>query len=100
VGAQFDLVAEPRRRQKTRPGIDERQPGNAKGCRQIGRLHAERGLEQHPGAPIEKFEKAAVKDDAGGVAMAPLNGKAPPVDEFCHLTMIAAERHGGQPRGQ
>src|SRR4029077_10938315 len=64
----------------------------------IGRLHAERGLEQHPGAPVEELEEAAVKDDAGGIAMTPLNSEPPPADEFRHGGMIAAKRRGGQSR--
>jgi hypothetical protein len=69
---------------RKRAGIDQGQPGNAKRRCELGRLHAEGGLEQHPGAPVEKLEKSAVEDDAGRVAMAPLDGKAPPVNQFSH----------------
>ena len=62
------------------------------------RLYAQRGLEQHPGAPVEELEKAAVEDDARGVAMAPLDGKPPSVYEFRHDRMIAVKRRGGQSR--
>src|ERR1700746_2080370 len=88
MGTQFDLIAEARGRQKTRASIDERQPGNAKSRRQLGRLHAKRGLEQHPSAPVEKFKKSAIEDDAGRVAVPPLDGKAPPMNEFSHQSMI------------
>src|SRR5215472_2651197 len=88
MGSEFDQVAESRRGQKTRAGIDQRQPGDAEGRCQFGGLHPQRCLEQQPGAPVKEFKKPAVEDNAGGVAMAPLDGKAPPMNEFGHYRMI------------
>src|SRR5215831_6564274 len=99
MGAQFDLVAEAGRRQKTRAGIDQGQPGNAKRRCELGRLHAEGGLEQHPGAPVKKLEKSAVEDDAGRVAMAPLDGKAPPVNKFSHYRKSLPRTRSGVAAG-
>ena len=39
------------------------------------RLDAERSLEQAPGAGVEIFEHAAVENDAGGIALAPLDAQ-------------------------
>src|SRR5262249_3936595 len=92
MGREFDDIAKARRREKAGTGIDQRQAGNAERRPQIRRLHAERGLEQQPRAPIENLKKPAVEDDAGGIAMAPLDGKAPAADEFGHQNMIARKR--------
>src|SRR5262245_12897902 len=84
MGTQFDDIAEAGRRQETGAGINQRQARDAEGRRKIRRLYAKRRLEQHPCAPVEKFEKPAVEHDAGGVTVPPLDGKAPPMNEFSH----------------
>src|ERR1700722_16285704 len=83
-GRQLDDVAEPRRSQKARAGIDQRDPHDAVGRAELVRLHAERRLEKGPGAPIEEFEEPAVEDDAGRVAMTPFDHELPSVDETGH----------------
>src|ERR1700727_1355905 len=83
-GGELDNIAEPRRRQKARAGIDQRYAHDAESRAELVRLHAERRLEQGPGAPIEKFEEPAVEDDAGRVAMAPFDHELPSVDETGH----------------
>src|SRR3984957_4450267 len=89
-GRQLDDVAEPRRSQKARAGIDQGYAHDAEGRAELVRLHAERRLEQGPGAPIEEFEEPAVEDDAGRVAMAPFDHELPSVDETGHWVVGAA----------
>src|SRR5262249_61411367 len=86
--AQFDDIAEAGRRQETGAGINQRQTRDAEGRRKIRRLYAKRRLEQHPCAPVEKFEKPAVEHDAGGGTVPPLDGKASPMNEFSHHNRI------------
>src|SRR5262249_2341036 len=88
MGAQFDDIAETDRRQETAASTSQRQARDAEGRRKIGRLYAKRRLEQHPCAPVEKFEKPAVEHDAGGVTVPPLDGKASPMNEFSHHSRI------------
>ena len=99
VGGELDTIAEARWREKPRAGIDQWQAGNAECGREIRRLHAERSFEQRPCSPVEELEEMTVEDDAGGVAMAPLNGKAPAADEFGHSHMIAVDPHQRQLAG-
>src|SRR6202140_1227455 len=54
-GRQLDHVAEPRRSQKARAGIDQGYAHDAEGRAKLVRLHAERRLEQSPGIPIEEL---------------------------------------------
>ena len=93
----LDDIAEARRRDEARAGVHQRNAENAEGGRQFVRLHAERRLEQAPGAAIEKLEEAGVEDDPGGVAMSPLDREMPPVDETGHGGMIAAKACARQP---
>ena len=86
---QLDDIAEPRWSQKARAGIDQRYAHDAVGRAELVRLHAERRLEQGPGAPIEEFEEPAVEDDAGRVAMAPFDHELPSVDEIVHRGSLA-----------
>src|SRR5215831_1119953 len=88
MGAQFDDIAEAGRRHETGASINQRQARDAEGRRKIGRLYAKRRLEQHPCAPVEKFEKPAVEHDAGGVTVPPIDGKASPMNEFSHHSRI------------
>jgi hypothetical protein len=80
----FNDVAEAGRRQKAGAGVDQRNPDDAEGRREIRRLNPERGFEQRPRAPIEEFEKAGVEDNAGGVALSLFDRKLPAADEICH----------------
>jgi len=81
---QLDGIAESDRPQKPCARIDQRQADNAEGRGEIGRFHAQRRFEQCPRAPIEKFEESAVEDETGRIALSPLDGEMPPVDEMRH----------------
>src|SRR5580692_12428326 len=81
---ELDDVAEPRRSEKARAGVDQRYAHDAVGRAEFVRLHAERRLEQGPGAPIEEFEEPALEDDPGRVAMSPFDHELPSVDETGH----------------
>src|ERR1700688_828968 len=88
-GRQLDDVAEPRRSQKARAGIDQGYAHDAVGRAELVRLHAKRRLKKGPRAPIEEFEEPAVEDDAGWVAMAPFDHELPSVDETGHRVVGA-----------
>src|SRR5271155_2719070 len=81
---QLHRIAEARRRDEARAGVDQRQAEDAERRGKLGRLHAEGFFKKRPGAPIEEFEKVAVEDDAGRVALAPFDGEMPPADEIGH----------------
>src|ERR1700722_15293330 len=83
-GRQLDDVAEPRRSQKARAGVDQGYAHDAVGRAELVRLYAERSLKEGPRAPIEEFEEPAVEDDAGRVAMTPFDHELPSVDETGH----------------
>src|SRR5215471_19264016 len=88
VREDFNRVAELDRHDEARPSIDQRDPHDAKGRRQVGWLDAERGLEQGPCADVEIFEEAAVEHDAGGIAVAPFDRDLPAIDESGHAVSV------------
>lgn len=95
-GRELDDVAESRRSEKARAGIDQRYAHDAEGRAELVRLHAERRLEQGPRAPVEEFEETAVEDDAGRVAMAPFDHELPSVDETGHRVIWRQTVYGGR----
>ena len=84
IGMHLDLVAEFGRHHEFGARIDQRHAEDFEGLRHLVRLHAERGLEQVPARRVEKLEEAAVEDDAGRVAIGPVDGELPLVDEVAH----------------
>src|SRR5580700_6792833 len=99
-GCQLDDVAEPRRREKARAGIDQGDAHDAEGRAELVRLHAECRLEEGPRAPIEELEEPAVEDDAGRVAMAPFDHELPSVDETGHRVVCRRAVSGGRIEAQ
>src|SRR5580692_5328298 len=89
---ELDDVAEPRRSEKARAGVDQGYAHDAVGRAEVVRLHAERRFEQGPGAPIEELEKPAVEDDPGRIAMAPFDGELAPVEEAGHRPISTRRR--------
>jgi len=90
----LDDIAETGRRQKAGARVDQRNPDDAEGCRQVRRLNPERGFEQRPGAPIEEFKKAGIEDDAGGVALSPFDRELPAADKISRESMIPKSGYG------
>src|SRR5262249_18783418 len=78
------LVAEPHRQYETRTRVDQRHAHNIIGRKQVGARDAEHSLEHCPRTYVEELEEAAVEDDAGWIALAPLNGECPAVDDIGH----------------
>src|SRR5215469_9231247 len=72
-GLDRDLVAEPGRQQKSRPGLDQRMTGKFVSLEIFDLLHAQRPLEQYDGGDIEHFEIAGKENDPGRVAVAPFD---------------------------
>src|SRR5215472_11539008 len=72
-GLDRDLVAEPGRQQKSRPGLDQRVAGKFVDLEIVDLLHAQRPLEQYYRRNIEKLEVASKENDPGRVAVAPFD---------------------------
>src|SRR5271157_1346713 len=72
-GLDRDLVAEPGRQPKARPGLDQRVAGKIVSLQVFDLLHAESALDQHRGRDVEHVEIAGKENDAGRVAVAPFN---------------------------
>src|SRR5262249_56852259 len=86
-GLDRHFVAEPGWEEETRIGVDQRMAGQVVGLEVIYFSHAERPLDQRRGAGVEDGEVARVIDDAGGVAIAPLDAHHAVVDEHAPPTL-------------
>src|SRR6266852_2839076 len=75
------VVAEPGRNQKAGVGADQRMAAEIVGLEVFVLGHAERALDQRRGAGIEERHVARIVDDAGRVAVAPLDAHDARVDE-------------------
>ena len=84
LGSQLNAVAKPRRSDKPGARIDQGQRIDTKCGGELGRPHTQRRFKQAPGAPVEIFEKPAVKDNAGRIAVRPLDRKLPSVEKIGH----------------
>src|SRR4029450_10748599 len=77
-------VAELDRPEEIGAGIDQWNSDNAERVRQLVRFDPERRLEHLPGAGIEDLEETAVEHDPCRIALAPLDGQFPAIDERRH----------------
>jgi hypothetical protein len=91
LGGDVEKIAKLDRHMKARLHIDQWDPDDVISREQVLAWHAEHTLEHLPGGPVEIFEKAAVEDDAGGIAMAPFDPQALVVDEVGHRVSVAGD---------
>src|SRR5262249_38109339 len=70
---QLDSVAEARRPDEFRAGVDQRNTHDAVSRAEFVRLDAQRHFEQRPGTRVEILEKPRIEDNSRGVAMTPLD---------------------------
>src|SRR5262249_59108571 len=77
------LVAEPHRQHETRTRVDQRHAHDVVGRKQVGTRDAEHSLEHCPRTYVEELEEAAVEDEAGWIALAPLHGECPAAAASC-----------------
>src|SRR5262245_20867619 len=78
-------VAELDRPEEIGAGVDQRNSDNSERVSQLVRLDPERRLEHLPGARVEDLKETAVEHDPGRIALAPLDGQFPPIDERRHV---------------
>src|SRR5262249_56408871 len=81
------LVAESCWEEETRIGVDQRMPGEVIGLEVVDFFHAQRALDERRGAGVEDGEIAGVIDDAGRVAIAPLDAHHAVIDEHAPPTL-------------
>src|SRR5262245_27636790 len=85
-----DDVAESDRPEEISARVHQRNSDNTEGVRKLVRLDPERRLEHLPCAGIEDLEETAVEHDPGRVALAPLDGQLPAIDERRHACLRCA----------
>ena len=80
----LDHVTEFGRHHEFGARIDQRNAEDFEGLGHVLWLDAESGLEQVPARGIKELEEAAVENDPGRIAIGPVDGEMPLVDEVAH----------------